>query len=226
MCFSAQASFAAGAVLMGAGVAAIRHTKDRSELGFAAIPVLFSVQQFSEGMLWMSLSNPAFSAWYEPSMHFFFFVAMALWPLWVPSSIWMMEKIPKRRKTMLIPLVLGALLFSYHLIFLIVLGVQANVDCFHVRYEFHFPFNQWIRVFYPFAVLPPFFLSGRKGVSWIGYSGIISLTIAQVFYQQFALSVWCFFAAWLSLLVYRVLVMSNSKTHPARPTLLQKFFPD
>ena len=62
MCFSAAASFTAGAVLTGIGVATLRKVEHPTYYLFASIPLLFAVQQFSEGVLWLTLpsANPDF----------------------------------------------------------------------------------------------------------------------------------------------------------------------
>ena len=50
MCFSAPASFVAGIALSTVGAATIRMTSRRAEIAFAMIPLLFGVQQLTEGM--------------------------------------------------------------------------------------------------------------------------------------------------------------------------------
>ena len=45
MCFSAQASFTAGTVLLIVGAATVRRARARSELPYACIPLLFGIQQ-------------------------------------------------------------------------------------------------------------------------------------------------------------------------------------
>ena len=54
MCFSATASFVAGSALVVLGVATLRATRRKSEIPFAAIPLLFGIQQLVEGLLWLS----------------------------------------------------------------------------------------------------------------------------------------------------------------------------
>ena len=57
MCFSTSASFAAGITLTVIGVASIKKVKDPSQFLFASIPFLFGVQQFAEGVLWLTIPN-------------------------------------------------------------------------------------------------------------------------------------------------------------------------
>ena len=57
MCFSSNASFGASAVLAVVGVVAIAKAKNTPGRLFAAIPFIFSIQQFAEGMLWLSMKE-------------------------------------------------------------------------------------------------------------------------------------------------------------------------
>ena len=54
MCFSATASFVAGTGLAVLGVATLRAARRRPEIPFAAIPLIFGLQQMVEGALWLS----------------------------------------------------------------------------------------------------------------------------------------------------------------------------
>ena len=53
MCFSASASFIAGTSLSAVGVAALKRTEARTERPFAMIPMLFGIQQMTEGIIWL-----------------------------------------------------------------------------------------------------------------------------------------------------------------------------
>jgi len=63
MCFSANASFAASAVTGVIGIIAITKTRTTPQLLFATIPLLFSVQQLSEGVVWLSLKHISLAPW-------------------------------------------------------------------------------------------------------------------------------------------------------------------
>jgi len=59
MCFSASASFIAGMSLSAIGVAALRNTEARTEQPLAMMPLLFGVQQLTEGVTWLTFSYDA-----------------------------------------------------------------------------------------------------------------------------------------------------------------------
>ena len=59
MCFSATASFISGTALCAIGVATLKQTKASAEIPFALIPLLFGIQQLTEGALvCLSVATP------------------------------------------------------------------------------------------------------------------------------------------------------------------------
>ena len=97
MCFSATASFVAGTGLCVLGVATLRSVRRRSEIAFAAIPLIFGLQQMVEGALWLSFRFDA------PRLnlvmtYLFSMFSHVLWPIFVPFAIGLLETVPWRRK--------------------------------------------------------------------------------------------------------------------------------
>ena|SRR5674476_769986 len=119
MCFSANASFGAGVVLVVIGVMSIKKVQHPSQILFASIPLLFAVQQISEGILWVTLPNPAYTSLSQVMTYVFLFFAQFFWPLWVPIAILMLEKESKRKRIQKVLVGMGmivALYFAYCLI--------------------------------------------------------------------------------------------------------------
>ena len=52
MCFSATASYTAGVLLVGMGGVVLSRVREKREIAYAAIPLLFGIQQLSEGLVW------------------------------------------------------------------------------------------------------------------------------------------------------------------------------
>jgi hypothetical protein len=59
VCFSASASFIAGTSLCAVGVATLKRAEAKTELPFAMIPLLFGIQQLTEGVIWLTFSHDA-----------------------------------------------------------------------------------------------------------------------------------------------------------------------
>ncbi len=68
MCFSASVSFAASALLGGSGIVAIKKSESPRMLAFASLPIIFGVQQLTEGILWLTFSNPELGYWHHASI--------------------------------------------------------------------------------------------------------------------------------------------------------------
>lgn len=139
MCFSASASFGAGAVLTVISVASIKKTNTTPHLLFASIPFVFGVQQITEGILWLSLPNSGFVYTQKIFTHIFLFFAQIVWPLWVPIAILRLEK--KNTRTFIQKALVGAgaiaglylayCLINYH--------VEAKIIGHHIIYIQNYP---------------------------------------------------------------------------------------
>src|SRR4051794_12210618 len=99
MCFSAVASFAAGTVLVPAGVYCMTRAwrKARHLLPLAAVPLCFGLQQFSEGILWHGLEH-SHQELVQPAAFAFLFFALAFWPFWFPFISALSDSRPAARR--------------------------------------------------------------------------------------------------------------------------------
>ena len=103
MCFSATASFVAGATLSAAGVATLTQARHRSEIPFAAIPLLFGIQQITEGVLWVTFRHDA-PVLKQTMTDVYSVFSHVWWPIYVPFAIGYLEA-SHRRKTILLAFV-------------------------------------------------------------------------------------------------------------------------
>jgi hypothetical protein len=218
MCFSTNMSLGAGAALGVIGILSVRKVRKPSQLAFAAIPLLFSTQQFSEAFVWLSLTSKQFEAWETTATTVFMFFAQALWPAWVPLSIWLLEKEPKRKKMLLILTGMGSLLACYLTYYLFIYPVYAAANAHHIAYTLDFP-PQFINIsiaIYMLSIIGSLFISSEKKIQLLGAAVLGSLVLTQLFYAYYLISVWCFFAAVVSgSVLYLVTDMnkSTSKLH-------------
>ena len=99
MCFSAAASFTAGVVLLGVGVLTLRAARRPRELPLAAIPMLFAIQQLTEGVIWLTFSREA-PLLDTVMTHVYSFFSHVLWPVSVPVAVLLVEPPGWRRTTL------------------------------------------------------------------------------------------------------------------------------
>ncbi|MDI9364530.1 MAG: hypothetical protein QM541_06245 [Flavobacterium sp.] len=213
MCFSAIASFSAGTVLTTAGIITTQKVSSKLQLAFAAIPLLFGIQQLSEGFVWLSLTHQQYAHWQQAATHAFLFFAHALWPVWVPFAALLLEtKQPK--KTILFGFFMLGLLLSLGEIYcLSAYHVESRIYGKHIEYLITYPrpFVAVSEIVYVIVTLVPCFVSSFKNMRWFAIVLATALVLTGIFYQAWLISVWCFFAALLSVIIYRILALKNKK---------------
>lgn len=208
MCFSANASFGASIVLTVIGVAAIKKVEHPSQLLFASIPLLFAVQQISEGIIWLTLGNPAYAVLSQTMTYVFLFFAQFFWPLWVPIAVLMLEKESKRKRIQKILVGIGIIVAFYSAYSLFSYHVQAKIVGYHVTYTVDYPNNlaMYGGILYLLATVAPSFFSHIKKMWMFGTSIFISYLITALFYDHYLVSVWCFFASIISISIYAIII--------------------
>ena len=216
MCFSATASFAAAGVTSVAGGAALHGVQRRSQLPLAAIPLIFAIHQFAEGVLWLGLTQPQHAAWQRPAMFAFLFFAEVVWPVWVPLAILASEAHPARQKLLRALLALGIALAVTRLYGLYAYPVSATIAGQHIQYRLDAPFTlrRIADVCYAIVTVVPLFVASTKQVRWIGVLIVVSLVFSKLLFYQTFISAWCFFAALISALVV-VVVRRRAAPQPA-----------
>lgn len=201
MCFSATASFTAGAALSAVGVLTLRKSRGPRELPLALVPLLFGIQQITEGVLWLSLDNnlPVPQAW---STYIFSLFSHVLWPIFVPFAILLVETRRRRRRALGAFLVLGLAVGLYLLYFIVRFPVTARVLNRSISYDSPHLYIVWVLVIYLLATCVSGMFSSHRCINVFGVMALTLATAAAFVSITTFVSVWCFFAAVLSLLIY------------------------
>jgi hypothetical protein len=202
MCFSAQASFGASAVLGIMGMYAARKAKPRESF-LAVVPLLFGVQQFFEGVVWITYANPALHLTTMIATYGFCFFAFFFWPIWVPVTVLKMETNPRKIPFLYVLLGLGSLTASILAFTTIKNGITPIVSCSHIQYDIFLPglLGTFGAAVYCMATILPLFISSKKWLPLFGVCTLGSVGITWYFYTTYFASVWCFFAAVLSSMI-------------------------
>lgn len=200
MCFSATASFIAGTALSVVGVATLKKVTRRAEIPFAMIPLLFGAQQIIEGMLWLSFRFESDLLTIVTTYVFSLF-SHVQWPIFVPFSIWLLEVVPWRRKVIAGFQAIGLGIGLYLLYFIVKFPVTAEADEHIVYVSPHF-YKLPAMGFYLAATCIGSLFSSHRIVKVFGASALVLFAIAYWFYTAALFSVWCFFSAVLSFIIY------------------------
>jgi hypothetical protein len=215
MCFSAEASFGAAAALLPVGLycAGRAARRDVRFLPLGLTPLAFAVQQGAEGFVWVGLSHDD-PAMVERGAQVFLFFALAFWPFWIPFSLFFPEGRRPARAFLAAAAGLSAVWFWMYAPLASDPGRWLSTGIFHhsIAYEygdlpaFHLmPRPAW-RVAYLVFICAPLLIArpgdGGGRLQYLG--GALVAMLFAVTYLVFGhafISVWCFFAALVSLLL-------------------------
>ncbi|MFC1536743.1 DUF6629 family protein [Pseudomonadota bacterium] len=212
MCFSATASFVVGGSLAVVGVVTLRRAANRAELPFASIPLLFGIQQLVEGLLWFSIQNemPLLKTY---TTYLFTMFSHLIWPIFVPYAVAMMEPrtvMPWRSSAMWGFRITGMVVAVLLLQLVATQPLTAVVDR-HIIYVTPFFYDWPMMVAYVVATCIVCFFSTHRMIQLFGLMVLAFFFVSWWFYTEALFSVWCFFAAILSGIIY----MHFMRGHPA-----------
>ena len=210
MCFSATASFSAGVVLAGLGTLTLKSVVHPRELPFAAIPLLFAVQQLSEGVIWLTFRHeaPLLNA---VMTHVYSFFSHVLWPVYVPVAVLLMEPSGRRRQALFAFVVAGVAVGVYLLYVMFAYPVVSRTTSQHIEYDSPHFFAVVTMTLYLVSITFSLLLSTHRTVKVFGVLALFSFVAAYYFYATWFISVWCFFAALLSAVIYLHFVLRQDQ---------------
>ena len=197
MCFSPEASFIVSGTLAATSAAIAHKPKPKRERFMALIPLIFAIQQFFEGIVWLYVGNPG--PWLTIGTYIFVSIAFLFWPVYVPFAVQKAEKDPARKRMMTALLVAGVLASIWFLQYLLASGVNTRVDQQCLQYSVPMPWT--VGLLYWLGANGALLLSSNR--FWV-LGGLLSTTgalIAQAVYPFAVASIWCYFAAVICLVI-------------------------
>lgn len=209
MCFSAEASFSGALVLGIVGGAALKSCISRSQYFLAAIPLLFALQQLSEGFIWLHLSYGVGSETvFMDAQRGFLLFAFFIWPIWVALSLAVLETIRWRQILLYLNLACGIVLSLLNFSNALMHRITVQPINHSLHYTTELPYQMEI---YFLIVLLPCFISSLKKIWAFGMIIACAFPVALYFYEFSFISVWCFFAAIVSLSIYKIIKINYPK---------------
>lgn len=207
MCFSAQMSFLAAAVLTVVSAMTFRTVRKLEQLPLATIPLIFAIQQFAEGILWVLLPTGSYPLALLLAKYTFLAIAFCVWPLYMPLSLLALENTLLRRYLLATLSVLGLAWSFVSAWYIATYGASVEIESCHLLYQIvGLAKDKYLpAVLYSLTTIVPFFVANSRTLHILG--GIIALSFiaAYLFYYTYFISVWCFFAAIVSVSIYSVL---------------------
>lgn len=215
MCFSATASFAAAGTTAIGGIVALASARRTSHRLLAVIPLSFALHQGAEGVIWLALTVERYAHWLRPAVFTFLLLGRVAWPIVVPLAFFAQEPQAERKRWLATLAAIGPLVSVALAIGLVAYPVSANAEGAHVQYRLDSPLPfRWVTdtAYAIVTVLPPLISTSRQS-QVLGLLVLASLILSKLVFYEYAISVWCFFAAWCSLLI--VLIVRSDRAPAA-----------
>lgn len=203
MCYSLEASVTAsiGLAVAGGGIVAKAMIHDRRMLLFAAFPLVFSLHQMTEGVVWYSWFHP-----FEGDAAFRYLytaIAFIIWPVLTPFAAAYAETDPERRRLWRMLGATGVVLGIYLLGKLALAdGIELAVVKHSLAYTPMFERPPVVVHFlYVALTVVPLAFSDRRGL--VVFGGVVFVTFfwSLIDNRPAWYSVWCLSAAAFSVLI-------------------------
>lgn len=213
MCFSAEVSFGASAVIGTMGVIAYKKAEKTPYRFLAFIPILFAFHQFIEGWVWVSAMHDDYSGIRQLSTYSYIVLAWVIWPFYIPWTMWKIEKDAIRKLILLVLVFCGVIVVSSLSYVLMSSGVEAQIEDCSILYNYgdsqspNLPFSI---LYLSTTVLPS--LVSKVGKVWLlGVINFITYFVSRIYFNDRVISVWCFFAAISSIVILMIILDLNKK---------------
>lgn len=215
MCFSATGSLAVAGLIVATGAATLNRNVHRPLRLFAAIPMLFAVQQAAEGIVWLTLDRVPPGSLHVLAVNTFLGVALAVWPVWLPLSLRMAERDADRHRVFTVLIGLGVLVSLWSLYVLTRWQPTAIVEGHSIRYHFAGSSDMRVKALlllaYALPTVGPLFVSTVRLTRIIGTAIVVSMVVTIIIQRDVFTSVWCFFAAMISVLFFRAIAREGDR---------------
>lgn len=184
------------------GIATLVRSRGASEWLFASIPLLFAFHQFAEGAVWLGLTGTVALGPIHVWGFIYMLYAQGLLTLLIPLSVWLIEP-DRKRRLMVVPfLLLGAALTLYQLWALVTVHTNIYVEDHSVVYRNAATSHLTLAILYVIATCGSLFFSGYRYIVALGAMNLLGVLLVIWIKQYPFTSVWCAYAAVVSVLIY------------------------
>ncbi len=198
MCFSPTASFVTAGALTVIGGAVLKKIKNKKHLVVALVPIFFAIQQFSEGIVWITLDNPDYRTITTVATYIFIFFAFLVWPAYTPCAVAKVETSTKIKNRLKLFQALGGLVSFYLLIQVLRFPPTPEILGHSISYNEIVAYGATVVPLYVVATIGSTLLSSHRVINYYGIGIAIALMISAWSYFVTFTSAWCFFSAALS----------------------------
>jgi hypothetical protein len=195
-------NFTLSGAIMLVGILTLMKVSEPKEVVFATLPLFFGLHQFTQGFVWLGMEHLISPRALEMAEMAYAFYAKGFLLFWVPLAIWLIEPSAVRKRLAGALTVLGGLLAAYSLWALSAAPIHVYVLNHTLVYDTPKTEYFWLGVGYVVTTIGALILSSSIAIRLFGWLNFIGLTAVWLIRPYAFTSLWCFYAAVVSVLLY------------------------
>lgn len=201
MCFSAEADFAAAAIIAVPAVDALRHVDEPRELPLALIPALFLAHSVMSAFTWLWFDGDIGHGPGDSAAWLYALVAFPLLPAFIPWAIYGIEDVAWRKKLIAVVGAIGGATGAVFLWRLIDHGYVAVPHGDYVHWAIGGQGTPLLTAGYLIGTCGAMLCSGKRLLVIYGVGNAIAVALIEFLAREGFASIWCLWAALTSCFV-------------------------
>ena len=202
VCFAPEADAAVGAIVVAVGVDALRHVSARQQLVLAALPMLFGLHQLTEAFVWWGLQGHV-AHWLErAAVWAYLLFAFSALPILVPIAVGLIERSSARRRVIGAFGVLAVAVAVALTIAVARSSIAVAIEGRHIAYRLEaLDHGGVLTRLYVIATCGAMLASSYRDIAALGVLNVVAVPVLMWLTVSGFVSLWCFWAAIVSILI-------------------------
>ena len=200
--FFAILNFTLSGAIAVVGILTLRKASTPNEVVFASLPLLFALHQFTQGFVWLGMYHLIEPRALKIAEGIFVFYAQGFLQFLVPFALWLIEPSGIRKNMIGILTILGAVLMVYTMWGLSVQPTSVTIENHALVYDNPWTHKVWVALVYVLTTCGSLILSSSIAIQLFGWLNLFGLTVVYLLKPYAFTSLWCLYAAAVSVLLY------------------------
>jgi len=180
----------------------LRKVSQPKEVVFASLPLLFALHQFTQGFVWLGMDGLINPRALQIAESLFVFYAQGILQFLVPLAVWLLEPKGIRKTLIALLMYLGAFLTAYSLWGLSIASTEVSIVNGVLYYKNPITDQLWLGIGYVLTTCGSLIFSRSIAIQLFGWLNFAAL-VAIYFINPYGFtSLWCLYAAAVSVLLY------------------------
>jgi hypothetical protein len=202
MCFSPGADAIVGGIVVVVGLDALRRVREPRQIPLAALPLLFGLHQLDEAFVWLGLQGRVSESLGRVAVWVYVLFALAALPVLVPIAVLAVERSHARRLALAVLAALGTGVGVLLAVSIFRGSVNAVIDGRHIAYNVSaLSQGRELTGLYVVAACGALVVCSHRDLAVLGLMNLVAVPVLMWMTVSGFISLWCFWAAIVSVVI-------------------------